>query len=51
MVAQGGRRQIDVPLNVSGCRSGLARLDDEPQDREANGVPQSAELLRVTVEL
>lgn len=50
VVAQGGRRQVHVRLNVA-CRSaGVAALNYETQYREPDWMAQRAKLLRVAVE-
>jgi hypothetical protein len=48
-MAQGRRRQIDVSLDVTGGRAVVSRLHDETNDGEADGVPQRAQLLGVSV--
>src|SRR5262249_37543727 len=49
MVAQGGRGQIDVSLDVARRRPADARLDDETEDRETYRMAERSELLCMTV--
>ena len=51
VVAERRGRQVDVRLDVAGGGALRARLHDEAQDRQANRVPERAELLGVMLQL
>jgi hypothetical protein len=50
MVAQGGRRQIHVVLNVPGGGALRPCLNDEAQDFQADRMPQGIQLLCVALQ-